>query len=64
MFLVYKSFFMKAIVAAAGFGTRMLPITKSIPKEMLPVGTKPVIHWIVEGLSNSGLKDILMIVSN
>ena len=55
---------MKAIIAAAGFWTRMLPITKSIPKEMLPVWTKPVIHYIVEALSNSWLKDVLMIISN
>ena len=54
---------MKAIIAAAWYGTRMLPITKSIPKEMLPVGTKPVIHYIVEALSNSWIKDILMITS-
>ena len=55
---------MKAIIAAAWWWTRMLPITKSIPKEMLPVGTKPVIHWIVEWLSKAWIKDILMIVSN
>ena len=54
---------MKAIIAAAWYWTRMLPITKSIPKEMLPVWTKPVIHYIVEALSNSWIKDILMITS-
>ncbi len=55
---------MKAVIAAAGYGTRMLPITKAISKEMLPVWTKPVIHYIVEDISNAGLKDILMIVSD
>ena len=39
---------MKAIIPAAGLGTRFLPITKAIPKEMLPVGGKPAIQWVVE----------------
>jgi len=55
---------MKAIIAAAWWWTRMLPITKSIPKEMLPVGTKPVIHYIVEWLSQAGIDEILMVISN
>ena len=54
---------MKAIILAAGHGTRMLPITKTIPKELLPVGTKPVIHYIVEGLSQAGIKDMLIVTS-
>lgn len=54
---------MKAIILAAGHGTRMLPITKTIPKELLPVGNKPVIHYIVEGLSKAGIKDMLIITS-
>lgn len=41
----------------------MLPITKTIPKEMLPVGDKPVIHYIVEDLSTAGIDDIIMITS-
>ncbi|MBE9471990.1 MAG: hypothetical protein IMY75_07800, partial [Chloroflexi bacterium] len=40
----------KAIVPAAGLGTRLLPATKSQPKEMLPVGRKPVIQYVVEEL--------------
>lgn len=54
---------MKAIILAAGHGTRMLPITKTIPKELLPVGTKPVIHYIVEGLSQAWIKDMLIVSS-
>lgn len=54
---------MKAIILAAGHGTRMLPITKTIPKELLPVGNKPVIHYIVEWLSKAGIKDMLIITS-
>lgn len=54
---------MKAIIPAAGYGTRMLPITKTIPKEMLPVGNKPVIQYIVEGLVSAGIEEIAMITS-
>lgn len=51
----------KAVIPAAGLGTRMLPITKSMPKEMLPIGTKPVIHYVVEETIKSGIDDILII---
>lgn len=54
---------MKAIILAAWFGTRMLPITKTIPKELLPVWNKPVIQYAVEWLSEAWIKDILMITS-
>ena len=54
---------MKAIIPAAGYGTRMLPITKTIPKEMLPVGNKPVIQYIVEGLVWAGIEEIAFITS-
>lgn len=53
----------KAIIPAAGFGTRMLPATKSIPKEMLPLGDRPAIQHIVEEAVNSGIFDILIITS-
>jgi len=52
---------LKGIIPAAGLGTRMLPATKSQPKEMLPVAKKPVIQYIVEELEASGIKDILII---
>ena len=55
---------MKAVIVVAGFGTRMLPITKTIPKEMLPVGDKPVIQYTVEDLVRNDIKDIIMITSN
>lgn len=54
---------MKAIILAAWYGSRMLPWTKTIPKEMLPVGTKPVIHYIVEALSMAGIDEIVIVVS-
>ena len=51
----------KAVIPAAGLGTRMLPITKSMPKEMLPIVDKPVIHYVVEEAIKSGIDDILII---
>ena len=42
----------KAVIPAAGLGTRFLPATKAVPKEMLPILDKPVIQYIVEGLSD------------
>lgn len=53
----------KAVIAAAGFGTRFLPQTKAMPKEMLPLVDKPIIQYIVEQLVEAGIKDII-IVSN
>jgi UTP--glucose-1-phosphate uridylyltransferase len=51
----------KAIVPAAGLGTRLLPATKSQPKEMLPVGRKPVVQYVVEELQAAGLTQMLII---
>lgn len=51
----------KAVVPVAGLGTRMLPATKSQPKEMLPVGRKPVVQYVVEELAHQGLKDVLFV---
>ncbi|MCC3355653.1 UTP--glucose-1-phosphate uridylyltransferase [Bacillus timonensis] len=53
----------KAIIPAAGFGTRGLPMTKVLPKEMLPIGGRPAIDYIVEEAVNAGIEQILMIVS-
>ena len=51
----------KAVIPAAGLGTRFLPATKAMPKEMLPVVDKPAIQYVVEEAVNSGLTDVLMI---
>jgi UTP--glucose-1-phosphate uridylyltransferase len=51
----------KAVVTAAGLGTRFLPATKSMPKEMLPVVDKPAIQYVVEECVRAGLNDILII---
>lgn len=53
----------KAIIPAAGLGTRFLPATKAIPKEMLPIVDKPTIQFIVEEAVNSGIEDILIITA-
>jgi UTP--glucose-1-phosphate uridylyltransferase len=52
----------KAVIPAAGFGTRFLPATKSQPKEMLPVVDTPTIQYVVEEALQSGITDILMII--
>lgn len=52
---------MKAVIPAAGFGTRFLPATKAQPKEMLPVYDKPTIQYVVEEAVKSGIDDILII---
>jgi UTP--glucose-1-phosphate uridylyltransferase len=54
----------KAVIAAAGFGTRFLPQTKAMPKEMLPLIDKPIIQYIVEGLVAAGIKDIIIVGSS
>lgn len=51
----------KAVIAAAGYGTRFLPATKNQPKEMLPIIDKPIIHYLVEEAVNSGIKDIILV---
>lgn len=51
----------KAVIPAAGFGTRFLPQTKAMPKEMLPIVDKPVIQYVVEEIVASGITDIVMI---
>lgn len=53
----------KAIIPAAGYGTRTLPITKVLPKEMLPICGRPAIDFLVEEAINSGIEQILIVVS-
>lgn len=54
---------MKGVIVAAGYGTRFLPVTKTVPKEMLPLVTKPSIAFIVEEFEASGIEDIIIISS-
>ncbi len=53
----------KAVIPAAGWGTRFLPVTKAQPKEMLPLVDKPLIQYAVEEAINSGFDQIVMITS-
>lgn len=52
---------MKAVIPVAGLGTRMLPMTKAIPKEMLPIVDKPLIQYIVSECVSAGIKDIVLV---
>ena len=54
----------KAVIPAAGYGTRFLPVTKAIPKEMIPIVDKPVIQYIVEEAQQSGIEEILIITGH
>lgn len=54
----------KAVIPAAGWGTRFLPATKSMPKEMLPIVDTPTIQYIVEEAVNSGIEQICLITSH
>jgi len=54
----------KAVIPAAGLGTRLSPVTKSIPKEMLPIITKPMIQFIVEEAVESGIEEIYIIINH
>ena len=54
----------KAVIPAAGFGTRFLPFTRAVPKEMIPLVDKPVIQYVVEEAAAAGITDILIITSS
>ena len=53
----------KAVIPAAGLGTRMLPATKTVPKEMLPLVDTPALHYLVAEAVASGIEDILIITN-
>ena len=52
----------KAVIPAAGFGTRFLPASKAQPKEMLPIVDTPTIQYVMEEVENAGISDVLMII--
>ena len=54
---------MKAIIPAAGHGTRFLPVTRVVPKEMLPVGARPALELIVEEARQAGADEVVLVVS-
>ena len=50
-----------AIIPTAGFGTRMLPLSKAVPKELLPLGNRPSIHYVIEEAVKAGIKNIILV---
>jgi UTP--glucose-1-phosphate uridylyltransferase len=54
---------MKGVIVAAGYGTRFLPMTKTVPKEMLPIFNKPAIDFILDEFEEAGIKDVIVITS-
>ena len=52
---------MKAIILAAGLGSRLMPLTKEMPKSMLKVGGKPILKWIVDNLKSCGIHEIIIV---
>lgn len=55
---------MTAIIPAAGLGTRFLPVTKAVPKEMLPIGSKPALELIVEEAKSAGADEVVLVISH
>lgn len=53
----------KAVIPVAGLGTRFLPVTKAVPKELLPIGTKPTLQLVIEEAMASGITDVILIAS-
>src|SRR3989338_10113604 len=53
---------MKGLILAGGLGTRLRPLTHTGPKQLIPIANKPVLHYIVEDMASSGIKDIGVIV--
>ncbi len=59
-----KTSIKKAVILAAGLGTRFLPMTKAIPKAMLPILDKPVLQYLVEEAQSSGIKEIILVIGH
>lgn len=53
----------KAIITAAGFGSRFLPITKTFPKEMLPILDKPILHYLVDECAEAGIEEVIIVAA-
>ncbi len=64
MFINFMNKIRKVVIPAAGFGTRFLPQTKAMPKEMLPVVDKPIIQYVVEEAVNSGIEDVIIVTGS
>ena len=54
----------KAVITDAGFASRFLPITKTVPKAMIPLGAKPIMQYVVEECVAGGIKDIIIVATH
>ena len=63
MYNIFMKKITKVIIPAAGWGTRFLPLTKIVHKELLPVLNKPIIHYLVEEASQSGIEEVILVIS-
>ncbi len=50
-----------AVIPVAGFGTRMLPLSKAVPKELLPLGDRPTIHYVIDEAIKAGIEHIVLV---
>ena len=53
----------KAVIPAAGLGTRFLPITKSVPKELLPILDRPMLQYVVEEAAEAGVEEVIVVTA-
>ncbi len=53
----------KGVIVAAGYGTRFLPVTRVVPKELLPIVNRPALAWVVDEMAEAGIEDVLVITS-
>jgi UTP--glucose-1-phosphate uridylyltransferase len=53
----------KAVIPAAGLGTRFLPVTKSVPKELLPILDRPMLQYVVEEAAEAGIEEVIVVTS-
>ncbi len=53
----------QAVIPAAGLGTRFLPVTKILPKELLPIVERPALEYVIEELAESGIEEVILILS-
>ena len=53
----------KAVIPAAGLGTRFLPITKSVPKELLPILDRPMLQYVIEEAAEAGIQEIIIVTA-
>ena len=61
--MVMNAVIRKAVIPAAGLGTRFLPVTRSVPKELLPILDRPMLQYVVEEAAEAGITDVIVVTS-